>query len=149
MNRQAESLTCDYCGLPIPPPAAWYRVISWRSMDSSPRAAAETSVRREPGEQIADHENAARPTSQYCCFGCRFAAEVTRSKGEHGAATWALTRLGLAVFFTMNVMAFTMALWSRDLYSSEPGSTTELAASVYGLFRFLCMILALPVLLLL
>ena len=32
-----------------------------------------------------------------------------------------LARLGLSVFFTMNVIAFTMALWTTDVYgASEP-----------------------------
>jgi len=75
----------------------------------------------------------------YCCYGCRFAAAVTGQSGEQGEATLTLTRLGLAVFFTMNVMAFTMALWSRDLYGGE-------ASPLEGLFRSLCLLFSLPVL---
>jgi heavy metal translocating P-type ATPase len=48
-------------------------------------------------------------------------------------------RLGLAIFFSMNVMAFTMALWSSDVYG---GDNTPL----HGVFRYLSMFFALPVL---
>jgi cation transport ATPase len=57
-----------------------------------------------------------------------------------------LARLGLAIFFAMNVMAFTMTLWSGDVYGSEPGAAAPL---LHGIFRWLCMLFALPVLILL
>jgi heavy metal translocating P-type ATPase len=79
----------------------------------------------------------------FCCFGCRFAAAVTQARGEQGASVWALTRLGLAIFFTMNVMVFTMALWTG--VESAGGATLVLR----GLFRHLCLLFALPVLFLL
>jgi cation transport ATPase len=81
----------------------------------------------------------------YCCFGCRFAAEMTQSRGEEGAANWALTRLGVAIFFTMNVMVFTMAPWVQD----ADGADGTLLASLRGVFRHLALLFALPVLLLL
>ncbi len=83
----------------------------------------------------------------YCCFGCRFAAEVTQARGEEGEARWTLTRLGLAVFFAMNVMAFTMALWTGDVYPTDGPAT--FATALHGLFRAVCMIFSLPVLVLL
>ncbi len=55
----------------------------------------------------------------FCCYGCRFAAEVTRERGESGAAVWTLTKLGLAIFFTLNVVCFTMALWSDAVYGES------------------------------
>ena len=59
-----------------------------------------------------------------------------------------LARLGLSVFFTMNVMAFTMALWTTDVYGPDeaPGA---LAATLTGLFRYLVLLFSLPVLALL
>ena len=57
-----------------------------------------------------------------------------------------LARVGLATFLTVNVMVFTMALWSQDVYGP---ADTELASPLFGLFRYLCLLLALPVLLLL
>ncbi|MBI1310292.1 heavy metal translocating P-type ATPase [bacterium] len=95
------------------------------------------------GRQMPDEP----PEDEYCCFGCRFAAQVTQDRGESGQVQWTLTRLGLAIFFTMAVMVFTMALWSRDVYGTE-----ELGAvgdTLTELFRWLCLIGALPVLFLL
>jgi heavy metal translocating P-type ATPase len=72
---------------------------------------------------------------------------VTRSRGEEGAATWALARLGLAIFLTMNVMVFTMALWTQDFYGADGGGAFTVA--LRGLFRYLSLLFALPVLLIL
>jgi heavy metal translocating P-type ATPase len=111
---------CHYCGLPVP--RAMFAVAS-------------------------PTEGEERP--EYCCFGCRFAAEVTRSRGEEGAVNWTLTRLGLAIFLTMNVMVFTMALWSQDLYGPDATATDTLSGSLRGVFRYLSLLFALPVLLIL
>ena len=43
----------------------------------------------------------------YCCYGCRFAHSVVKEQGAEGAIRWTVIRLGLAIFFTMNLMAFT------------------------------------------
>lgn len=82
----------------------------------------------------------------YCCFGCRFAAQVTRERGEEGAARWALTRLGIAVFFTMNVIMLSMALWSGDWYATTADSLSQTFAD---LLRWGSLAASLPVLVLL
>jgi heavy metal translocating P-type ATPase len=86
---------------------------------------------------------------RYCCFGCRFAAAVTRSRGEEGMATSALARLGLAIFLTMNVMVFTMALWTQDFYGVDGTGGEGWVASLAGVFRYLALLFSLPVLFLL
>lgn len=113
----AETRYCDHCQLPLPRP--WW---------GRPRATADDGP-------------------QYCCFGCQVAAAMSLERGEKGAARAAMTRLGLAIFFTMNVVAFTMALWTTDVYGAEEPS--RLASSLYGLFRYLALLFATPVLLLL
>ena len=60
-----------------------------------------------------------------------------------------MTRLGLAIFFTMNVMAFTMALWTTDVYPIEGTGHAGLIATFHGLFRHLVLLCAMPVLFLL
>ena len=84
----------------------------------------------------------------YCCFGCRVAAEVTGQQGEEGQSRWMLIRLGLAIFFTMNVTVFTMALWTREFYPHQ-ASDGPLFDSLEGLFRYLGLLFSLPVLFLL
>ena len=80
---------------------------------------------------------------RYCCYGCRFAASVTAADGDEGQARMAMLRLGLAVFFSMNVMVFTMLLWS------QPQSADPLSAVWYDLARYACLLFTLPVVVLL
>ncbi|MDH3718257.1 MAG: cation-translocating P-type ATPase [Planctomycetota bacterium] len=119
MTPQAEAHPgCSYCGLPLPR--------CWWSHD--------------------EQRDADQPA--FCCVGCRIASSVTQSRGAEGQARWMLTRLGLAIFFTMNVMVFAMALWSRDIYLAGQ-ETSELADTLWQLFRYLGLLFSLPVLLLL
>jgi heavy metal translocating P-type ATPase len=83
----------------------------------------------------------------YCCFGCRFAA-ASGAADDAGAANRTLGRLGLAIFLSMNVVVFTMALWTQDFYGDQ-AANGALATTLSGLFRYLALLLALPVLLLL
>jgi P-type Cu+ transporter len=110
---------CDYCKLPLP--------VSWR--------------RRGPGARTIE-------SPLYCCLGCRVAAAIVEEKSEYGVPRTMLMRLGLSIFFTMNVMAFTMALWTTDVYGVAD-APSELSASFYGLFRYLVLLFSLPVFLLL
>lgn len=60
-----------------------------------------------------------------------------------------MLRLGIATFCTMNVLAFSMALWSRDVYGKHFSDDTTLAGAIDGLFRYATLLFAVPVLLLL
>jgi len=82
------------------------------------------------------------PQPVYCCFGCEFAAEVTQSGGREGANRILLLRIGLAAFCTMNVLAFTMVLWSHDVY---PGTSDVRAAVLDDVLRYLGLLFSLPV----
>ena len=62
--------------------------------------------------------------------------------GDRPESRWMFTRLGLAIFCTMNVMAFTMALWSGDVYGGEDSAPVR---SLQGIFRYLAMFFAVPV----
>ena len=109
---------CAFCGLPIPKP-----------MFASRRPA-------EGALEVAGPE--------YCCTGCQFAADVTHSGGDVGEARWTLARLGMAVFCSMNVMAFTMALWTRDVYGDLPADA--LVGPWEGLLRGAGLLFTVPVL---
>lgn len=111
-----DSNTCEFCGLPL--------VGTWWSRGKEP-------VDSGPS---------------FCCYGCRFASSVAQEKGTAGSIRWTLTCLGIAIFFSMNLMVFTMAMWSMDVYDVQPDGTQ---AAMFSLFRWLCLLLSLPVLMLL
>ena len=119
MTSLTRESVCDYCKLPLPG--------SWRLRPPS-----------------ALEEQA----PLYCCLGCRVAAAIAEEKGEHGVPRAMLMRLGLSIFFTMNVMAFTMALWTTDVYGQTAAPST-LSLTLSGLFRYLVLLFALPVIFLL
>jgi heavy metal translocating P-type ATPase len=109
--------SCDYCGLPLPRPVFF----------------------RRPRPQPAG--------PQFCCLGCQIASAVTRERGEQGAAQWTLTRLGLGVFFSMNVMVFTLALWAYDVY--DVSGEAQAAGAYVAVLKYLALLFSLPVLFLL
>lgn len=82
------------------------------------------------------------PQPVYCCFGCEFAAEVTRSSGHEGQHRILLLRIGLAAFCTMNVLAFTMVLWTHDVY---PTPSDPRALVLDEVLRYLGLLFSLPV----
>ena len=108
---------CDYCGLPL----------------------ADGAVFDEPTGSLG--------APRFCCLGCRFAASITASRGADGESRWMMTKLGLAIFFTMNVMVFTMLLWSQqEGAAADPSAGSRV---FYDLARHACLLFTGPVLLLL
>ena len=88
--------------------------------------------------------NAAAGQPVYCCYGCSLADAIAGGSDDTSLSRSMMTRLGLAVFFSMNVMAFTFFLWS------EQGGQETAAATVFaGLARYICLIFTIPVILLL
>ncbi len=119
-SDQAQEPVCDYCQAPLP--------LGWWGRTTEPAGSEDSPL--------------------YCCLGCRMAAAIVQETGEAGAARGMLTRLGLSIFCAMNVMAFTMALWTADVY--EPaGQGSPLGTVLQGLFRYVALLFSLPVLFLL
>lgn len=133
MTTEREPGTCSWCGLPVA--SGWFR--SRRSSQV---------VSSSSDEAVAPPDDA-ESDDEFCCFGCRFASQVTQDRGESGQVQWTLTRLGIAIFCTMNVMVFTMALWSQDVYDVD--RSQPFVALLSDLFRWLCFVSATPVLFLL
>lgn len=96
-----------------------------------------------PGALLANEPESVK----YCCPGCRLAHAITQEAGEEGLNRWTLTKLGLAIFFSMNVMVLTLALWAYDAHAT--GDAPRMAAALSDLFRFACLLLTFPVLILL
>jgi len=77
---------------------------------------------------------------RFCCYGCILAQQVTRARGEHGAAESILIRLGLAIFFAMNVMMVSMPAYVPYVYG--PGSGD---GPLFQVLRVLALAFAAPV----
>ncbi len=119
-SQDHERECCAFCGLPLAQP--WW--------PGTRKRGAEVSLSDEP---------------RYCCYGCALAQAATHSGSSGGELRALLTRLGLAIFLTMNVMVFSMELWTQDVYAGDPGATSSLSEPLRDVFRYLCLLLSLPV----
>lgn len=81
----------------------------------------------------------------FCCYGCALAHQITAAQGEEGAAATLLIRLGLAAFFSMNVMMLSMPTYAAYVYSDWGVADGPLFTSL----RYLALFFTVPVLLLL
>lgn len=100
-----------------------------------------------PGSVAVPHAGD-QPVPLFCCYGCRLAVEITQGTGQEAAVRWMLVRVGTAIFLTLNLMVFTMALWSADIYG--PGMSNSKMEKAYDdLFRHLSLLAAAPVMLML
>ncbi len=138
--------SCDYCGLPV----AVARVESATNQSLSEKGSDPLRRGQKPSEIDSPPKGLPpfQTGSQYCCFGCRVAAAVANETGEEGRNRWTLTRLGLAIFCSMNVMVFTLALWSTDVYR-DPTLASPAALALFELFRFIGLFFSVIVVLLL
>ncbi|MBI1323050.1 heavy metal translocating P-type ATPase [bacterium] len=84
----------------------------------------------------------------FCCYGCRLAAEIAQGTGEEAAVRWMLVRVGTAIFLTLNLMVFTMALWTPDVYGPTM-KDNKMERAYEDLFRHLSLLSAAPVMLML
>lgn len=139
-----DALCCTWCGLPL---AGARRKDA--SREGETRSEPVTSRSRAAQQELRPPDQVLRPREPeaiYCCFGCRMAHAITEEKGQEGAVRWTIVRLGIAIFFSMNLMAFTMTMWSLDLYEVQ---RDPFQTQLFEVFRWLSMIFSLPVLLLL
>jgi P-type Cu2+ transporter len=81
-----------------------------------------------------------------CCYGCVLAWQVTRAGGESGAAASIFVRLGLGVFFAVNVMMVGMPAYVPYVYGTEAGPVD---GPLFQMLRVLAAVLTMPVLMLL
>lgn len=94
-------------------------------------------------------DSTASDATEYCCFGCQMAAKITGAHGETGKANWMLTSLGISIFLSMGVMIFSLSMYSQEVYG-ESLMTASLEAKAFArLLRYISLVMATPVLLLL
>ena len=77
----------------------------------------------------------------FCCYGCCLAYQVRQGHGEESEATWLLIRLGVGGFLSMNVMTFSLVVYS--------GGFEGVDANLLPWVHLLLWLLATPVLFLL
>ncbi|MCA9241462.1 MAG: cation-translocating P-type ATPase, partial [Planctomycetales bacterium] len=73
------------------------------------------------------------------CLGCDLVESLLGSPEASEEPKRFLVRLGFAVLLAMNVMVFTIAMWTRDLYVQQASPLSE---TVFGLFQSLAMLAA-------
>jgi Cu2+-exporting ATPase len=56
----------------------------------------------------------------FCCYGCCLAYQVRHGSGEESEATWLLIRLGVGGFLAMNVMTFSLLVYSGTFERADP-----------------------------
>ncbi len=77
----------------------------------------------------------------FCCYGCCLAFQVRNGSSEESEATWLLIRLGVGGFLSMNIMMFSLLLYS--------GTFERADADLLPWVHVLLWILATPVLVIL
>ena len=54
----------------------------------------------------------------FCCYGCCIAFQVKSGKSEEWEAAWLLIQLGVGGFLSMNIMMFSLLLYSDAFTAS-------------------------------
>jgi Cu2+-exporting ATPase len=55
----------------------------------------------------------------FCCYGCCIAFQVKRGKSEEWEAAWLLIRLGVGGFLSMNIMLFSILLYTETFTGAD------------------------------
>jgi P-type Cu2+ transporter len=74
------------------------------------------AVGRRPMQVMVNGQSCA-----FCCYGCCIAFQVKRGKSEEWDAAWILIRLGVGGFLSMNIMLFSILLYT-DAFSGADAS---------------------------
>lgn len=77
----------------------------------------------------------------YCCTGCVLAQQITRARGEDGALGADAVRLGLAIFFAVNLMMVGMPAYVPSIY----GGAGPVDGPLFVMLRWLALALSAPV----
>jgi len=97
-----------------------------------------------PADATADPDD-----PEYCCFGCKIAADAACEASTEGEIGKTCLRLGLSIFLSLNVMIFTMWLWTHDVYGPTDPGDERAAGVLWSVCRYACLVFSLPVLLML
>jgi Cu2+-exporting ATPase len=81
---------------------------------------------------------------RFCCYGCCLAFQVTRGEGEESEAAWLLIRLGIGAFLAMNIMLFSLLLYSGTFEQGDGEVRTIVHLLLWALATPVVLILGWP-----
>jgi Cu2+-exporting ATPase len=81
---------------------------------------------------------------RFCCYGCCLAFQVTRGEGEESEAAWLLIRLGIGGFLAMNIMLFSLLLYSGTFEQADGEVRTVVHLLLWALATPVMLILGWP-----
>lgn len=81
---------------------------------------------------------------RFCCYGCCLVFQVRHGEPEEPEAVWLLIRLGVGAFLAMNIMLFSLLIYSGTFGSAEQWLERAIHFILWGLATPLLVILGGP-----
>jgi Cu2+-exporting ATPase len=80
----------------------------------------------------------------FCCYGCCIAHQVKSGSGDASEAAWFLVRLGVGGFLSMNIMLFSLLVYSGAFTGADRGVLPMIQVLLWGLATPAVLILGEP-----
>ena len=81
---------------------------------------------------------------QFCCYGCCIAHQVKSGSGDASEAAWFLVRLGVGSFLSMNIMLFSLLVYSGAFNGADRRVLPTIHLLLWGLATPAVLILGEP-----
>jgi Cu2+-exporting ATPase len=81
---------------------------------------------------------------QFCCYGCCIAHQVRSGSGDASEAAWFLVRLGVGGFLSMNIMLFSLLVYSGAFAGADRRVLPTIQLLLWGLATPAVLILGEP-----
>ena len=81
---------------------------------------------------------------QFCCYGCCIAHQVNSGSGDASEAAWFLVRLGMGSFLSMNIMLFSLLVYSGAFSGADRRVLPTIHLLLWGLATPAVLILGEP-----
>jgi P-type Cu2+ transporter len=81
---------------------------------------------------------------QFCCYGCCIAHQVKNGSGDASEAAWFLVRLGVGGFLSMNIMLFSLLVYSGAFSGADRRVLPTIQLLLWGLATPAVLILGEP-----
>ena len=70
---------------------------------------------------------------EFCCYGCCIAHQVKSGSGDASEAAWFLVRLGAGSFLSMNIMLFSLLMYSGAFIGADRRVLPTIHLLLWGL----------------